>query len=209
MESTSGGAREGPETRSGHLDPETVAAYVDGTLDRTRRAAVEAHLADCDACRDEVVAVEAEVRSLRRGGGRQWVPLAAAATLVGLVVAGAVLLGPRGPAPARFRDGLSAARQPRRARIAVVRPTDGQSVTGDSVVFAWRAAGPRAFYRFTLTDTVGTAIWHAETRDTVLVLPADVPLRPDEDYFWYVDTLLGDGTSATTDIVEFRVAPPR
>lgn len=40
---------------SGCPDPETLAAYIDDRLSAPDRAAVEAHLADCDACREVVV----------------------------------------------------------------------------------------------------------------------------------------------------------
>ena len=35
-------------------DPEQVTGYVDGALDEAERAAVEAHLSDCAACREQV-----------------------------------------------------------------------------------------------------------------------------------------------------------
>jgi len=42
--------------------PEIVTGYVDGALDASTRAEVEAHLADCEACRDQVL-FETELRA--------------------------------------------------------------------------------------------------------------------------------------------------
>jgi tetratricopeptide (TPR) repeat protein len=61
-------SQEGPVKRqnrtggvSGCVEPEMLAAYVDGTLDTAAHGEVEAHLADCDLCR-EVVAEAAMAR---------------------------------------------------------------------------------------------------------------------------------------------------
>src|SRR5688572_2059356 len=42
------GDRGGP--RDGCLDPETLAAWIDGSLSDRQRAAAQAHAADCDRC---------------------------------------------------------------------------------------------------------------------------------------------------------------
>jgi anti-sigma factor RsiW len=46
-------------------DPEQITGYVDGALDEAARAAVEAHLADCAACREQVEAERALRARLR------------------------------------------------------------------------------------------------------------------------------------------------
>src|ERR1044071_8492463 len=46
---------QGPETV--HLEEADVAAYLDRTLSVADRARVEAHLADCERCREEVTQV--------------------------------------------------------------------------------------------------------------------------------------------------------
>jgi hypothetical protein len=52
-------------------DLETVSAYVDGTVDPPTRAAVEAHLAECDPCHDllvETMAAVDHMKAAERGG---------------------------------------------------------------------------------------------------------------------------------------------
>ncbi len=93
-------------------EPETITAYVDGALDAAARAAVEAHLATCETCREQVNGerelksqlralpapqprdgFEADVRrDLRRGRPRplRWLlPIAAAMAVVSLWARGA------------------------------------------------------------------------------------------------------------------------
>ena len=48
-----------------HLETSTVAAYVDGALSRPAAANVEAHLAECAACRAEVVQIQRAVHPRR------------------------------------------------------------------------------------------------------------------------------------------------
>ena len=47
----------------GHPDPHEVTAYLSGTADPAARARIEAHIADCADCAEELVAV----RRLHRG----------------------------------------------------------------------------------------------------------------------------------------------
>lgn len=190
-----------------HLDLEEVAAYVDGRLPEERRPELESHLADCEACREEVVGVSRAVRETDRRSGRRWTPLALAAGIAGLLVVGALLQDGGSPDAAVFRDGPGSLQEEGVPRISVVRPEDGATVSRDSLRFVWRAAGPEAFYRYTLTDASGDVLWRAETSDTTLTLHREVALRSGAYYYWYVDTLLETGASATTDVVGFRVGP--
>ena len=75
-----------------HLDAERLAAFMDGSLTRAERAAVEAHAADCAHCLQLLAAMARTEPSRRRASWRlpvvlRWaVPLAAAATALALWV---------------------------------------------------------------------------------------------------------------------------
>jgi hypothetical protein len=95
-------------TREGCLDPQTLAAFIDQTLDHAARARVEEHLADCADCRDLLAesvrtleelpdipdtpasrALSPTEASSRRRLGWWWIPMSgvmAAAAVVLLVV---------------------------------------------------------------------------------------------------------------------------
>ncbi len=185
-----------------HLSDVQVAAYLDRALAAPERAEIDAHLARCAQCRIEVVEV-ARVRRARARRKRWYVvgPVAAAAAVILLLVTGR----PEGTPGERVTRGeRPSAGVP---RLEVVAPQGEQSISRESLVFVWRAAGPDAHYRFTLTDLSGTVILTQEGADTTLVMPESIILRLDQVYYWYVDALLANGNSLTTGVQRFRAGP--
>jgi hypothetical protein len=180
-----------------HLADGVIAAYVDRRLGSEERGAVASHLAECDACRAEVV----EVARLVRGRRQPWI-LATA----GLGVAAAVLvitLVPRGGQPPDgpvLRNGPDGA-----ATIVAISPADSLPLLPDSVRFVWRAAGMGASYRVTVMDVRGDVVWAGNTADTAVT--GDARFARGTAYFWYVDALLPDGRTATTGVRTFRTGP--
>jgi CHAT domain-containing protein len=84
-----------PMIQNGHLDDETLAAFVDGTCDAAERARVVAHLASCDGCRElaaevtRFAAASAPASAASRSPRRAWVlgaVAAAAAIAVGVAL---------------------------------------------------------------------------------------------------------------------------
>jgi CHAT domain/Putative zinc-finger len=75
-----------------HPNPETIAAFAEGTLPTAERMAVLEHLDHCEGCREEVFDANAAMREERaaRSRGPRW-PLAAAAALLLVIVAALVV----------------------------------------------------------------------------------------------------------------------
>jgi anti-sigma factor RsiW len=192
-------------TNSAHLTSEEIAAYLDETLSEADCARVKAHLADCAACREEVVAVsrllQAGPRSRRRFVALSTIAAVAAVMVIFLVrpsTDSGLSSGGRLRAPQHraMSEGVTVVRA-----IAPV----GQQTSNDAIVFAWHPLAPGAAYRLTLTDDQGGKLWVAPTNDTTLHLPKGISLFPRRNYHWYVDVLEMDGSSATTGIVSFEV----
>ena len=80
-----------------HPEIEDLFAYADGALPPHHAEAIAAHLRDCARCSEDVEDARAERAKLRRPPTRNWMPVAAAVTIV--AVASAVLLLHRAPAP--------------------------------------------------------------------------------------------------------------
>lgn len=184
-----------------HLENGRLAAYIDHRLPADERAEVEAHLADCAACRAEVVAVGRLRRSLTRRS--PWVvaaPVAAAAVLV------FVLLGRPSP-PATGTDPVVRGGSESVPEVVVVTPSETTTLDPRSASFVWHPVASGVSYRFVVTDSSGGSVWNAITGDTIARLPAGVHLAPGGRYYWYVDALLADGRSVTSGAREFRTMP--
>lgn len=189
-----------------HLDATEVAAYVDRTLAAAEQARIEAHLADCELCRKEVVEVARVLGG--RARRKRWMVIGPAAAAA--AVAAFLLLGPsaseRGvPGSPILRNG--APPDEPAATVTVVAPAADGPVAPDGVVFVWRRVAHDAFYRLTLTDQGGDVLWTESTADTVLPLPPSVTLERNHFYLWYVDVLLPDARSATSGVQRFSTAP--
>lgn len=193
---------------SEHMSSELVTAWLDGELADEERARVTGHLADCDRCREEIVAVRQLLAQQpatglpvrRRRTIRYFVGTAAAAAAVWFLLVPSV----RGP-DSRLRDGTSAdaGAVP---EVMVVAPV-GDGARADGTSFTWRAMGRDAQYTLTLTDAAGALLWQISTPDTAIVLPDHVRLEADRAYFWTVDALLADGDAATSGMRGFETAP--
>ena len=179
----------------GHLESRDVAAYLDRALSPAARDAIEAHLADCADCRDEVV----QLTRLRRVANRRrrWlfvVPVAAAAALA------VMLLPPGKPDEPVLRDGGEPV-----LAVTIVAPADSAltPLGAPRVSFTWRSMDSVVSYRFAITDGSGDVVWSATSTDTTVQLPASIHLRPG-NYFWYVDALLPDGRSVASRVRSLR-----
>jgi hypothetical protein len=184
-----------------HLTAEQVAAYLERAVSAAERDAIEAHLSTCDACRSEVVEVARLLRTPRWRRWYVWTPVAAAAAILLLVA------GPQTGAPGS--DIVRRGDRPGEGtpRFEVLAPAADQPVAPDSVFFLWRAAATDAHYRLTVTDMSGGSVHSQESPDTALLLMDSGTLIPDQVYFWYVDALLADGSTATTGVQRFSTRP--
>ena len=194
-----------PVTRSEHLDPGLIASYLENVCEADERSLVEAHLAECTDCCEELVALDETIRTLpARRRGRVIIPLVAlgaAAALAGLILF----------RPSDQRTGLSDATpivqrsQPEeRSSIAILGPEPGAVVVAREIVLRWAPIDPDARYLITVTTSDGDSVWALMTPDTAAAIP--VALDPGGEYLWYVDALLPGGGTATSDIAHFRVS---
>lgn len=172
-----------------HLPDTTVAAYADGRLGRDERRRVEAHLAGCTHCRDELIEVSRLV--VRRRRLPPMVPLGAAAA-IGLIAI-SIAAWPHRNAVILRGD------EPRNA-LEVSVPRDGALVS-DPVAFAWTPSRGALEYRLTLTNDAGDILAErivADTSTTVTGLSAAT-------YRWYVATVTSDGAALSSRIRSFTV----
>ncbi len=186
-----------------HLGDKQLAAYVSRSLSADEREAAIEHLAECAECRDEALATARVLRAERtRRAKHIGTPMATAAAL-GLVL---LVLVPRSPSESTgpvLREGAPAVAPG--ASIGVHSPHNTAQV--GQIEFSWQDMGAEVRYRFSLTRSDGGEVWIGATADTSLTLPPDVMLSEGTTYFWWVDALLLDERSVTTEVQRLRIVP--
>ena len=175
-----------------------IAGFVDRGLDAVARARVEAHLADCEECRREVLDVEHISRSVPSARRPGLIPISAAIAAAAALLL--VLWPARGPMPA---DG--AHREP--AVTTTVAPRAiaplGSIATLDSI--RWSNVPGAERYSVSVFDANGTVLWQSNAADTVIGVPADVPLAPGDRYFWSVRARVGWERWVESSLSEFTL----
>ena len=192
-----------------HLTSDEVAMYVDGHLSDTDRPVVDAHLAECDTCRSEVLEVRSMLRTAPRRSDKHWRALA----LLGTAAAAAVLIATpwrgRPPTIDDRHPGTTTERAvlPDGARdsVHIVAPSGAARIDRAALAFSWARGTGDARFTVTVMNERGDVAWTATTRDTVIVPPTSVELAPGTTYFLYVDAQRVDGTSARSSARSFIV----
>ena len=182
-----------------HLTAEDVAAFLDRHITAAERAAVEAHLAECRLCRDEVTSVR---RLMRTGPTVRRVLIPAGLAAAAAVAFIALTLG-RGPEPTADRV-RSPTTLEANGSIVTRLPADGDTISLVKPAMVWSAIAGEPTYRFTLTDASGQPLWTSTTTDTSVTLPSQVILQPQQTYFWYVDAQRANGRAASTGVRRFK-----
>jgi hypothetical protein len=185
-----------------------LAAYLDHRLDDASRRRIEAHLVECGACRSEVMEGERVLRgapSRRVTARRPLVLLASFATLAAAAGVLFTVLPRRGASDERFVERSPDAPAGRVTPISVDEPQDSARLTAAPATFVWRRAPGVSLYKFTLTDEQGHVLWSASTRDSLLASPASLVIPSSARYYWYVDALRADGSTASSGVHDFHV----
>lgn len=187
-------------TPGDHPSASDVAAFVDRLLPDVARERMEAHLADCARCRDELAACTRLVRSAppkRRRILVSGVSVAAAATIVFVV-----LSLPRKQVPEVVRERGSS---PALGEIAVVSPRPRSTIASGDIRFVWRADSGAAGYKVIVTTQTGTTVWFHESTDTSITPQPEAIFVPGDEYYWRVESSRGNGGTASSQTESFRV----
>jgi len=172
------------------------------SLSRNERAAAIEHLAACPQCRDEALTAARVVRS---EGTRKAKRVGASAVTVAVLAVAVMVYSRSTPTDSTGPILRESNRPSASASIGVHAPRS--TAEAGVIVFAWQSMGPDVRYRFSLTRSDGSEVWNGGTVDTTLTLLPDVTLSVGETYFWWVDALLLDGRSVTTDLQPLTIEP--
>jgi len=172
-----------------------IAAYLDHRVDDAATQRFEAHLAECDPCRRDLIEAGRVMRRTQRPR-RILVMAAALAAAAILVVVALPLPGRNAPV---WRDGGGIAER----RLVAYGPLG--EVGTDSFRFVWGAAPDVLTYRLTITGENGTIVWATSTSDTSAALESGHALGTGVTYYWAADALMRDGSALTTGIHAFHL----
>src|SRR3989442_6447540 len=185
-----------------HLTAMEIAAYVDHGLVAAARARVRSHLAECDECRSEVIAV---ARLARTGSRYRWktlVPLTAAAALV-LYIA---------PWQRPSDSTAPVLREPGVTTIVAQTPIVPRGAVTSLPALTWSSVPLADRYQVTLFDQNGSVLWETHTADTTAVVPPDVRIVSRVPHYWKVAARTELGRWVGSDLTSFtlsRAPPPR
>jgi hypothetical protein len=189
-----------------HLESDIVAGFAEQRLSSTDRVRAETHLAECAACRADLL----EVTDMLASARRRRRALIAGPLLASAAAVFAIMISRPAPSPVDPTQVLRRAEGTNLERLntlTALSPVSGGPVDRAGLRFTWQADGPDAIYEVTVTDSSGLARWRARTADTTTALPDSVRLRPGTSYHWWVDVLLSDGRIASTGVREFTLRP--
>lgn len=183
-----------------HLTADQTAGFVDRLLPPAERAGVEAHLSVCADCRKEVRAVGTIVRA---SPWTRWRPAAAAGALAASLFFVIWAVGGPGAGPSDpLREGVT----PSPLAPVPVRPL---GATDAPRALVWSAVPDAITYRVTVFDSVGHALWEAETTDTTSAVPDSVAFAPRTPYFWKSEAQTGWGRWTASPLSEFSSMRPQ
>lgn len=194
------------------LEPDTIAALADGTIDSDARARALPHVASCALCRRAVASI---VEALAQGPitheievveGRRRTRGRLLRVGVLLAVAAAVLVLVRAPAG----DGTTSHRGGGGEDnvVTVVRPI---GTVAAARLFDWRRVGGSDQYRVTVFNERGAMLYEALVADSALTLPDSVRLEAGQRYLWRVRARIDWDRWIASDLVAFTIArgPPQ
>ena len=204
--------------------PEALAAYLDGGLCDSERAAAEVHLADCAFCLGQLAAL---LRSMedsapadlpetlreqaerlattpeRHAGNRfRWAAAAVVVLALGLF---ATQWPPAGSVPSN-----ESARQTRYADRTALQPRllapgEGGVITPLEQVFRWSEVPGALFYDVRLVSPDGDLLLRERVEETRWLIPENLELEPGADYFVRIDAYLSDAKYLSSEHVLFTV----
>lgn len=193
----------------GHLTTNDVSAYLGTRMHDSDRRRLEAHLADCDECRAELLEVRSMLRTAPpRSRSRRPLP-----GVLGAAAAAAILISVQWRVSPRADPDADTAlvteravlSDVRRDSVEVVAPQADANVTKNALNVAWRRGADDTQFTVTLMNARGDVLWTTRTRDSTVVVPDSVSLAPGAAYVVYVDALRADGTSARSGPRSFSV----
>ena len=191
---------ENPEVVSNEpLEPDEVAAFLEGNLAGEDLKRVEARLADDPSARQEIIKASKIISSVPKQRRRDNAALSVLATLAAAAAIAIVFIRPSAPEAITDTPVERSSVGSPADRVNVISPGDDEN-PGQSPRLMWRAIDG-ATYRVVVADSLGQTVYQGNTSDTAIQVP--VQLKSGSRYYWSVDAFSPDGSSASSGVHEF------
>ena len=193
----------------GHLDAMEVAAFVSATLDASSRTRVVDHLNICRECRDEIA--DASRLASAPPSRRYWwasASIVIAASLFLVVLLPRVATRGTGTLNRATSDSLRGATSVQESASAP-RPLMPRDEVDRVDRLVWSDVGGAVGYRVRLYNDSSSVLWSISTKDTVVLLPDSVHLRPQATYFWIVEASIDWQRWVSSDLIAFTISGAR
>lgn len=202
-----------------HPDDALTASYLDGNLQGESRDRFEAHLAQCQVCRDGVVLLrsteveEPEVpeqlmrraraaRNRSPGAPRWLLGMAASLLLMAAITAGVLRLGSGGQRTASPVRGDHPG-------LADLSPSGSTLIPADRVIFHWSPVVGADRYELSVYDAEGRKVAQATLgpQEHSSPWPAEAPPASAGSYLWKIRAMALDRALAESEMIPFEVGP--
>ena len=180
-----------------HLTEEEIASYLGREVAGDPLRRVELHLAQCAACREEVIETTEILRPARRV---RWAVLAPAAA-----AAAAILLFIGWPQDGGSPTGPPQHRESPAVLSVVPAPIAPIGAVADVGQLVWSRVVGADRYRLTLYNEAGSVLWRETTTDSLLTLPDSVLIETGRPYLWKVEARVGWDVWESSELTEFRL----
>ena len=188
----------GPEC----VDPEALLAVLEGTCGEAERLRVMRHVGSCGACKADLDLLRTVRDTVAASAAEPWwrqTRMLAAAAALFVFVGGALLWQVMRP------PVVDAPRSAGASGVVLHAPPNGDAV-GRPVQLSWEAQSGVRRYEIEVLGADGSVLFAAATIDTMLTVPAAVPLEVGVDYRWWVAAVF-PGETRRSLVHRFRIKP--
>lgn len=180
-----------------HPSEAELAAYLGGELSGPELERLEAHLAGCPTCRQEIIDSMEILRGRTPVRWRLVAPIAAAAAVAVLLFP--VLVADDVP------TGSVGHREAPAEVLTAPAPIFPVGDVAAAATFIWTRVAGADRYRVTLFSSAGTVLWQTTTTDSTISLPPSLTLAPGEAYLWQVEARVGWDVWEASGLTDFEL----
>jgi hypothetical protein len=185
-------------------DDTDIAAFVEGTLDDSKRLLIDRHLPDCQACVSWVGLLTRLLRDDSETELGRWRAAPQWAVAASLVLAFSWLVwSPQIDDAAEYQTARSV--EPVMSPPEILAPESGVLVNRDGFLIRWTGVPGSLYYEVRVVSASGDLLSEERVEATEWSLSNEIRLEPGQEYFIRVDAYLSDAKAISSQHIPFRL----